>query len=74
MLIVLGHPAVVNSDIDASLGLLAVKKTNEGIALFFAHNTDSFVSLLPFYENLELLISSHRPLAHSRAETKRPSV
>ncbi|KAJ5746127.1 hypothetical protein N7520_011309 [Penicillium odoratum] len=37
-----GHPAVVNSEIESSLGLMIVKKTTEGIALFFAHNTESF--------------------------------
>ncbi|KAJ5945875.1 hypothetical protein N7454_002714 [Penicillium verhagenii] len=37
-----GHPSVVNSDIDSSIGLMAVKQTRQGIALIFAHNTDSF--------------------------------
>ncbi|KAJ6134030.1 hypothetical protein N7523_000352 [Penicillium sp. IBT 18751x] len=37
-----GHPAVQNSEVGGSIGILAVKKTNEGIGLFFAHNTESF--------------------------------
>ncbi|KAJ5893576.1 Peptidase T2 asparaginase 2 [Penicillium taxi] len=37
-----GHPAVLNSEIPGSIGILAVKKTVDGIALFFGHNTDSF--------------------------------
>ncbi|KAJ5897832.1 hypothetical protein N7504_008120 [Penicillium tannophilum] len=63
-----GHPAVKNSDIDASLGLLAVKKTNEGIALFFAHNTGSFAigSLSSRDEKAQCVMSrnpSHAPVA-----------
>ncbi|KAJ5279364.1 hypothetical protein N7478_004736 [Penicillium angulare] len=37
-----GHPAVLNSEIAGSIGLMAVKKTKDGIGLFFAHNTESF--------------------------------
>ncbi|KAJ6036879.1 hypothetical protein N7540_001158 [Penicillium herquei] len=36
------HPAILNSNIDGSLGLMAVKKTDDGIGLYFAHNTESF--------------------------------
>ncbi|EPS32579.1 hypothetical protein PDE_07539 [Penicillium oxalicum 114-2] len=36
------HPAVINSDIGGSIGIMCVKKTIDGIALFFAHNSDSF--------------------------------
>ncbi|KAJ5697710.1 hypothetical protein N7488_011394 [Penicillium malachiteum] len=36
------HPAIINSNIDGSLGLMAVKKTVQGIGLYFAHNTESF--------------------------------
>ncbi|KAJ6108714.1 hypothetical protein N7512_008551, partial [Penicillium capsulatum] len=38
----IGHPAVANSEYDGSLGILAVKKTVDGIGVYFAHNTDSF--------------------------------
>ncbi|KAJ5587295.1 uncharacterized protein N7459_003060 [Penicillium hispanicum] len=37
-----GHPAVANSEINGSIGIMAVKKTEDGIGLFFAHNTESF--------------------------------
>jgi taspase (threonine aspartase 1) len=39
-----GHPAVQGSHCHAAIGLMVVKKTNEGIGFFFGHNTDSFVS------------------------------
>ncbi|KAJ5656427.1 hypothetical protein N7507_008377, partial [Penicillium longicatenatum] len=63
-----GHPAVVNSDIDASLGLMVVKKTIEGIALFFAHNTESFAigSLSSRQEKAHCVMSrnpNHAPVA-----------
>lgn len=32
-----------NSLCYAAIGIMAVKKTNYGIALYFGHNTDSFV-------------------------------
>lgn len=41
-----GHPSVKNSNSSAAIGLLCVKKTREGAYLYFAHNTDSFVSSL----------------------------
>ncbi|KAJ6102514.1 hypothetical protein N7486_004941 [Penicillium sp. IBT 16267x] len=64
----IGHPAVVNSDIDASLGLMVVKKTTEGIALFFAHNTESFAigSLSSRDEKAQCVMSrnpNHAPVA-----------
>ena len=36
------HPGVKNSHCAGAIGLLAVRKTKHGIALHFAHNTDSF--------------------------------
>ncbi|CAG8909259.1 unnamed protein product [Penicillium egyptiacum] len=38
----LEHSAVRNSVLFGSLGVVIVKKTNSGIELYFAHNTDSF--------------------------------
>ena len=38
----MGHPGVRSSHCAGAIGILAVKKTREGIMLFFAHNTDSF--------------------------------
>ncbi|KAG9661102.1 N-terminal nucleophile aminohydrolase, partial [Aureobasidium melanogenum] len=38
----IGHPSVKNSHSAGAIGVLAVKRTREGIYLHFAHNTDSF--------------------------------
>ncbi|KAH0287474.1 N-terminal nucleophile aminohydrolase [Aureobasidium namibiae CBS 147.97] len=38
----IGHPSVKNSHSAGAIGILAVKRTREGIYLHFAHNTDSF--------------------------------
>ncbi len=43
----LGHPSVKNSYSAGGIGVLGVKKTTDGIWLYFAHNTDSFVSHVP---------------------------
>jgi taspase (threonine aspartase 1) len=37
------HPSVHNSPSVGAIGILAVKKTIDGIYVYFAHNTDSFV-------------------------------
>lgn len=34
---------MLNSPVDGSIGVMAVKKNEDGIGLFFAHSTDSFV-------------------------------
>lgn len=39
----LGHPSVKHSHCEAAIGVMAVKKTTDGVYLFFCHNTDSFV-------------------------------
>lgn len=39
-----GHPSVRHSHSAGAIGILGVKKTTEGVWLYFAHNTDSFVS------------------------------
>ncbi|KAL5341606.1 nucleophile aminohydrolase [Aspergillus crustosus] len=39
----MGHPSVRASHCDGSVGIMTVKKTIDGIYLYFAHNTDSFV-------------------------------
>ncbi|KAL8827039.1 MAG: hypothetical protein Q9170_007172 [Blastenia crenularia] len=36
------HPSVKNSYSAGAIGVLGVKKTNDGVWLYFAHNTDSF--------------------------------
>lgn len=40
----LDHPGVKRSHCEGALGVMAVKKTVDGIFLFFGHNTESFVS------------------------------
>ncbi|KAF5015111.1 hypothetical protein F66182_13665, partial [Fusarium sp. NRRL 66182] len=41
----MGHPSVKHSHCEAAIGVMAVKKTTDGIYLFFCHNTDSFIKL-----------------------------
>ncbi|KKY17966.1 putative asparaginase family protein [Phaeomoniella chlamydospora] len=36
------HPSVKNSNCAGAIGIMSVKKTSDGIFLYFAHNTDSF--------------------------------
>lgn len=38
----MSHPGVLNSNSAGAIGVMAVKKTNYGYFLHFAHNTDSF--------------------------------
>ncbi|KAJ5086533.1 hypothetical protein NUU61_007840 [Penicillium alfredii] len=38
----LDHPTVGDSNIFGAIGIMAVKKTEDSIAFYFAHNTDSF--------------------------------
>jgi taspase (threonine aspartase 1) len=38
----MNHPGVRNSHCAGAIGIMAVKKTREGIYLYFGHNTDSF--------------------------------
>ncbi|KAK4992503.1 hypothetical protein LTR50_001044 [Elasticomyces elasticus] len=38
----MGHPSVRNSNCAGAIGILAAKKTRDGVFLYFAHNTDSF--------------------------------
>ncbi|KAK4696574.1 taspase, threonine aspartase, 1, partial [Lecanoromycetidae sp. Uapishka_2] len=40
----MGHPSVKHSNSSGAIGILGVKKTVDGVCLYFAHNTDSFVS------------------------------
>ncbi|CBF90123.1 hypothetical protein AN0139.2 [Aspergillus nidulans FGSC A4] len=39
----MGHPGVKASHCEGSVGIMTVKRTVDGIYLYFAHNTDSFV-------------------------------
>ncbi|KAL9100660.1 MAG: hypothetical protein Q9163_003987 [Psora crenata] len=38
----MGHPSVKHSHSAGAIGILGVKKTTDGVFLYFAHNTDSF--------------------------------
>lgn len=38
----MAHPSVLHSRSAGAIGVLSVKKTREGVWLYFAHNTDSF--------------------------------
>lgn len=38
----MGHPSVENSNSAGAIGILGIKKTCEGVFLYFGHNTDSF--------------------------------
>ena len=35
-----------------AIGILGVKKTVDGVYLYFAHNTDSFVGPSPFFKKM----------------------
>ncbi|EEA28425.1 asparaginase family protein [Talaromyces marneffei ATCC 18224] len=53
----MGHPSVKHSHCEAAIGIMAVKKTMDGVYLFFCHNTDSFVC--PWHVLLPKLISNN---------------
>ncbi|MCJ1268093.1 hypothetical protein MMC22_007979 [Lobaria immixta] len=38
----MGHPSVVHSNSTGAIGILGVKKSVDGVWLYFAHNTDTF--------------------------------
>lgn len=38
----LGHPSVKNSNSAGAIGILGIKKTRDGVLLYYGHNTDSF--------------------------------
>lgn len=40
------HPSVRHSTADGAIGVMGVKKTRDGVFLYFGHNTDSFVSTI----------------------------
>jgi len=43
----MGHPSVRTSHSVGAIGTMTVKRTKDGLWLYFAHNTDSFVSDVP---------------------------
>lgn len=36
------HPSVLGSEVNGSLGIMAVKKSRDDIGFYFVHNTESF--------------------------------
>lgn len=69
------HPSVKRSTSQAAIGILAVKKTVAGIHVYFAHNTDSFVSIsLPTITAFDLILKcdcySSRPWHRCTPVTK----
>lgn len=46
-----------HSHCEAAIGVMAVKKTTDGIYLFFCHNTDSFVCI--YHDPLPKLVSNN---------------
>jgi taspase (threonine aspartase 1) len=50
----LDHTAVAHSVLFGAIGVVIVKKNNFGMELYFAHNTDSFVSHHPYKIELDI--------------------
>ncbi|KAL8904636.1 MAG: hypothetical protein Q9171_006982 [Xanthocarpia ochracea] len=77
----LGHPSVKNSYSTGGIGVLGVKKTTDGIWLYFAHNTDSFVSHVPMpihtysretMQHLQRYILTAQAMASMSSEESKP--
>lgn len=66
-----GHIGVKNSHCQAAIGIMAVKKTKDGVFLFFGHNTDSFVSTITLPGVLHRL-NFAQALASMSSEEKKP--
>ncbi|KAL8731160.1 MAG: hypothetical protein Q9166_003567 [cf. Caloplaca sp. 2 TL-2023] len=63
----MGHPSVKNSYSAGGIGVLGVKKTNDGIWLYFAHNTDSFAMASMSSEESKPRSIMSRSKEHDRA-------
>jgi taspase (threonine aspartase 1) len=53
----MSHPGVKKSKSEGAIGILALKKTTNGIFFMFAHNTDSFVSTFSYSDLVDTLTS-----------------
>ncbi|KAF2428833.1 N-terminal nucleophile aminohydrolase [Tothia fuscella] len=62
----MGHPSVKESKSAGAIGLVSVKKTKEGVILYFAHNTDSFALASMSSEDLK----PHSTMSRSQANGK----
>ena len=51
----IAHPSVMNSHSAGAIGVLALKKTKDGVWLYWGHNTDSFVSYRHVFNERHLL-------------------
>lgn len=40
----LDHPSAVNNEVFGCIGVMTVKKSNDGIGFYFAHTTETMVS------------------------------
>jgi len=58
------HPGVSNSHCTGAIGILAVKKTLEGIEFYFGHNTDSFALASMHSEERKPLCTMSRSKGH----------
>ena len=72
-LFAIGHPSVKNSHSAGAIGVMAVKKTVDGLWLHFAHNTDSFVSHLFLSSKVTMLILNSQALASMHSEELEPA-
>ncbi|KAL8776205.1 MAG: hypothetical protein Q9213_008355 [Squamulea squamosa] len=66
----MSHPSVKNSYSAGGIGVLGVKKTNDGIWLYFAHNTDSFI--VESVENSTRYILTKQAMASMSSEESKP--
>lgn len=64
---------VSNSILFGALGVLVVKKNNSGMELYFAHNTESFVSYLPPFSMSPNAHAISQALASFSSNAAKPS-
>ncbi|KAL9594633.1 MAG: hypothetical protein Q9179_005306 [Wetmoreana sp. 5 TL-2023] len=79
-----GHPSVKNSNSAGGIGVLGVKKTTDGVWLYFAHNTDSFAmasmsseeskprSVMSRGKDNDKVVSGGRPIKYHRVSSWPP--
>ncbi|KAL8968044.1 MAG: hypothetical protein Q9183_002649 [Haloplaca sp. 2 TL-2023] len=77
----MGHPSVKNSYSAGGIGVLGVKKTTDGVWLYFAHNTDSFAmasmsseetkprSVMSRSKDTDKVVSGGRPVKYHRVSS-----
>ncbi|KIW86417.1 hypothetical protein Z517_01813 [Fonsecaea pedrosoi CBS 271.37] len=60
----MGHPGVINSHCPGAIGILAVKKSRDGIYFYFGHNTDSFAIASMHSEETKAVCTMSRSQGH----------